>query len=171
MSEIVLYFNGRTNGVGRFIGLGTGGFPYHHVGAYMTRAPFKKGDLVSAHWEDGLQVRTDADEGGWKFWAYVHIPCTDEQADNAAKWLKAHVGERYARGAIFEMAWRTLTSCGAPSHWPSQWVCSSGMMGVLCAVGLYPQVKPMPIRLFTPRDVFVLSLALPGASWSQRMPP
>ena len=168
---IRLYFTGKNNPLGRLIGAGTGGFEYHHVGAVVSIAPFTEGDLVSAHWQDGVQVRKDADEGGWTHWAYVDIPCTDEQAQKAAQWLKSQVGKRYGMGAIFEMVWRVLTSCGAPSYWPSRWICSGVMTQMLVKVGLYPAVKPIPIRLYTPRDIFVLSLAIPGARWIARTRP
>ena len=168
MGAINLYFTGHNDLMGWFIGLGTGGFPYHHVGAIANGYPFQKGDLISAHWSDGLKVRVDADEGGWAHWANVRIPVPDDVERKFYRWLKDHAGEKYAKGVIFDMVWTTLTACGVPSRWPSQWVCSSSIEQALVAAGEYPAIKPISINLYTPRDVFVSSIAKVGATWSKR---
>ena len=163
MAEITFYFLRGRNWISGTIARGQMGFPYTHVGCRLA-----SGHLISAHWQDGVQIRKDSDEGGWTNWAWISIPCTDDEYEKHEDWLLAQVEKRYDIGAILGMAARFLTAISAPSHWPTRWVCSSLQYQGLKELGRFPRIEPAPISTVTPRDFMFSLMGIEGRKYSIR---
>ena len=155
------------NFVSRFIRGGEMGFPYSHVGCRL-----KDGRLISAHWQDGLCIRTEADEGAWRRWAWIRIPVTTLEREDAEQWLidQVDLKRRYDLGAIAGMVARVFSATPGLSHWPTKWICSSAQVQACREIGVFPKVLPIPVSETTPRDFVMMLMGVPGAEYEIRKP-
>ena len=147
MSAIKLYFvTGGDSLISRVIRGACMGFPYSHVGAILP-----SGLLLSAHANDGVQIRTIAGESPWSAWATVTIPCSREQSDAHTAWLLSQVGRAYDMAAIGAMADGSLSGADKASGWTGEWICSDLQFEALAhpGVGLFPW-RPANLRTVTP---------------------
>lgn len=165
MAEIVLYFCTGNNPVSRLIRRAELGFPYSHVGAFLDDT-----NVISAHWNDGVRFRLITDESPWLNWAWVKIPCTDEQAKNHHRWLRGEVGKPYDKVAIFGLAASMALAHKTADGYPDKWICSTLQYQALAEVGLMPTIKPAPLRSITPEILMWSCLAIPGARMEIRLP-
>ena len=150
IDTIRLYFiSGKDSLVSPVIRGACMGFPASHVGAILPDDRW-----ISAHFQDGVQIRDAAAESPWSYFALVTIPVTKEQSDAHTAWLLRQVGRMYDVAAIAAMAEGVVTGMDRADGWTGEWICSTLQLEALAHpdVGFFPW-RPANLRTTTPRDL------------------
>ena len=140
------------------------GFPASHTGMILPDDRW-----ISAHHQDGVQLRVEKDEQPWEYFALVTIPCSPEQSLLHTRWCLLQIGKKYDMPAIFAMAEGAFSGHDLASGWSGEWICSTFAVESLAQAGFFPW-RPANLRTTTPRDLFWGLSNVAGAQLTFRAP-
>ncbi len=123
------------------------GAPYDHIDLVS-----KDGSYVGAHLLGGVKInKRGYDAGQIKQEAFVHLPCTAEQADKFFEFLDAQVGKPYDPIQILYF-WGPFASRNW--HDPGAWSCSELGAAALEQAGILPPNELIPTSRVTPAMLY-----------------